>query len=276
MIWGVRIGWRPWALYGGLLVLLLVGTALVLAQWTYARQNSNLEAIGPVCRVAVDSRVVALSIDDGPSPVHTRPILDLLEELGAEATFFVIGEVAAAHPGLVRRALRLGMEVGNHTWSHRDLTRLSADEQRDEFGRTQGLLEMLEEESGHHRPLLARAPYGEIDSDGLRLAAELQFTMVRWSIAVERYLGSLGMSPSEAAAAMAEAIRPGEIILAHDGGGDRPRNRRPTVETLRLLLPELRTKGYRVVSVGELLSEGAPIRSRRGQWIWDRELTCPL
>jgi peptidoglycan/xylan/chitin deacetylase (PgdA/CDA1 family) len=266
---------RPWALYASALAVALAGSGFGLAEWNHLRENSRFDEIGPVCRVAVDSRVVALSIDDGPSPVHTPRILDLLREVEARATFFVVGETASVHPELVRRELRHGMEVGNHTWSHPDLTRLSAAERRRELERTQDLLVSLGAGSGSDRPGLARPPFGEIDAGGLRLARDLELTFVRWSIAVERYLGGLGMSPREAASVMAQVIRPGEIILAHDAGGDRPRNRMPTVETLRLLLPELKAKGYRIVSVGELLMEGRPVRPGRGRWIWDADFTCP-
>lgn len=271
----MRTASRARALYASALAVVLAGSGFGLAEWNHLRENSRFEGIAPVCRVAVDSRVVALSIDDGPSPVHTGRMLDLLREVDARATFFVVGEMAAVHPNLVRRELQRGMEVGNHTWSHRNLTGLNADEQRQELERTQDLLLSLGAGSGSDRPGLARPPFGEIDAGGLHLARDLELTVVRWSIAVERYLGSLGMSPRDAAGAMADVIRPGEIILAHDAGGDRPRNRMPTVETLRFLLPELKARGYRILSVGELLRVGRPVRSSRSRWIWDADFTCP-
>jgi peptidoglycan/xylan/chitin deacetylase (PgdA/CDA1 family) len=268
----MRIASKAWTLYAGALAVALAGSGFGLAEWNHLRENSRVDAIAPICRVAVDSPVVALSIDDGPSPVYTPPLLDLLRAVDARATFFVLGETAARYPELVRRELRGGMELGNHTWSHRNLTGLNGRERRRELERTQELLLSLG--AGADRPKLARPPFGEIDAGGLRVARDLELTVVRWSIAVEHYLGDLGMSPRRAAGAMAQAIRPGEIVLAHDGGGDRPRNRERTVETLRLLLPELKAKGYRIVSVGELLREGPPVRSERGPWIWDADLTC--
>lgn len=104
-------------------------------------------------------RRVALTFDDGPDPDVTPAILDVLRERDIKATFFVTGKNVADHPGIVRRIVREGHTLGNHTYNHADLSVLSSEQVREELQATQ---EAVDHALGRHYPLtLMRPPYGE-------------------------------------------------------------------------------------------------------------------
>lgn len=251
----------------------LVPALLVAGLQTYhlfARHNYGV--VGPVCRVSTREPIVALTLDDGPDREFSRRILRLLQEHRSKATFFVVGKNAQKYSEIVRQEVREGMEIGNHTWSHPELRRLGVDEQRAEWRKTD---QLLNEIRGDGKTVLFRAPFGHIKTSGLRAVRDDGMLPVGWSIAVERYLGGLGLSPTEAARAMLQRIRRGEIILAHDGSADAPRSRGNTVVTLRSLIPKLRASGFRVVTVSSLLSSGDPIHLEQGFWLWQTRGVCP-
>src|SRR4029077_7723043 len=130
----------------------------------HARADQGYQGIAPVCRAIVSERMVALSIDDGPSPDYTAELVSLLNSLGEHATFFLVGSRAAAYPDLVRMELTSGMEIGNHTWSHASLPTLSLGSQERQLERTTDELDGLEFPPS--KVNLFRPPYGLIQPDG--------------------------------------------------------------------------------------------------------------
>jgi len=198
---------------------------------------------GAIIRTITRSRVVALSIDDGPDPRFTPDVLATLRAHQAGATFFVVGVNARAHVDLIKREVRAGNEVANHTFDHPHLSRLGQFATRREVDL--GRRELIA--AGGPEPLLIRAPYGEFTPSLMATAASRGVLPVGWSLTVERALD--GRSIPAAVNWLMRRVRPGTIILAHDGLLDRSR----TVKALPLLLDELGRHGYRVVTVSELL-----------------------
>jgi peptidoglycan/xylan/chitin deacetylase (PgdA/CDA1 family) len=255
----------------GLAVSSLAMPALVfggLEAW-HTRADRGYQGIAPVCRAVVSKRMVALSVDDGPSPEFTAGLVSLLNRVGGHATFFLVGSRAAAYPDLVRMELASGMEVGNHTWSHPSLPTLSLAAQRSQLERATNELDALGVPPSQRT--LFRPPYGLIQPDGLRAASQQGLKTVLWSISLEHYTGGMGLSPGTAEAAIAARVRPGDILLAHDGGGDRTK----TMQTLQILLPALRAAGFELVTVGKLLASGAPSSARPRKWFWQGGFECP-
>ncbi|GAC1434943.1 MAG: hypothetical protein NVSMB51_03300 [Solirubrobacteraceae bacterium] len=162
-----------------------------------------------------------LTFDDGPGEC-TGALLDLLGERGISATFFVLGEQAAARPQLLRRIAAEGHRVGNHSWDHPVLPQLPAPEQRDQLVRTSAAIERLLGEP----PTIFRPPYGA-SSPGLeQIAAALGMTTLLWDVDTRDW-------QAPGAAAIAAAVRgaqPGEVVLLHDGR----RAGEQTIEGLRL------------------------------------------
>ena len=180
------------------------------------------------------SKVIYLTFDDGPSPRHTRRILALLDEYEAKATFFQVGEAATTHPELTRAVIARGHALGNHSWSHRDLRQLSRRKVNQQITRTSAVLERI---SG--RPITCmRPPYGAKNARVMAVIRSTKLAMKLWDIDPRDW-----KKPGASAIAKRVISRadPGDVVLMHDGGG----NRSQTVTALKRILEALEKKGYR-------------------------------
>ncbi|MBU5423930.1 polysaccharide deacetylase family protein [Cellulomonas hominis] len=200
------------------------------------------------CDVA---RCVALTFDDGPGP-STAALLDELADRDVPATFFVIGQQAAARPDLVARERAEGHAVGNHTWDHPDLTTLAPDAVADELDRT---ARTVRDATGS-APVLVRPPYGAVDDPVLSVLAGRGETAVLWDVDTEDWKNRDVAETTRRALAGAH---PGAIVLMHD-------IRPTTVQAVPGIVDELRAQGYTLVTVPELLGE----RVQPGAKVFDR------
>jgi peptidoglycan-N-acetylglucosamine deacetylase len=237
------------------------------AQIVHNVRAGRYKGLAPVCRVDTTKSIVALSFDDGPDRTYTPRALDLLARSGARATFFVTGRNASLNPRLVGREVTAGMEIGDHTWSHSRFSGLTPTETLEEIRRAR------DELARHGAAVeLFRAPFGRITPVQVRQVRGAGLTPVHWSLAVDKYVGRLGLDATEAATALAREIRPGDIVLAHDVPGGR---HDIAMTALDSLLTKLRTRGIQVVAVGELLASGRPIEAGVRPWFWQSNLGCP-
>ncbi|MEU6328901.1 polysaccharide deacetylase family protein [Streptomyces sp. NPDC047049] len=188
--------------------------------------------------LSTDRREVFLTFDDGPHPFHTPHVLRILRRHGVRATFFVIGENAIEFPGLLCDIADEGHAVGNHTWTHPQLTALPPGAVRSELGRTSSLIEDILGTA----PDLARAPYGEWDDPSLSICNDLGMSPVGWAIDSQDWTVP---GARTIAHTVLDAMHPGAIVLSHDGGGDR----RQTVAALEWYLPRLLDEGYRPIRI---------------------------
>jgi len=231
-------------------VLIILGLAL-LADYHHLSLTAGLRASfagdssRPVYRTAPAEKVVALSFDDGPEPAYTLPALQTLAEKGARATFFVVGSQAAKYPDIIREMTRQGHEVANHTWSHPDMVRITAGELLGEVKVTNQLIEGL---TGN-KNIYFRPPKGIISPEGRKALFREGYQTIMWSICIENREAP---TPREMVQRVLDNVSPGNIILLHDGRLDRTK----TVQALPLLLDGLKEKGYKTVTVGELLKVG--------------------
>ncbi len=184
-----------------------------------------------------DAMCIALTFDDGPGP-HTGRLLDELENAGARATFFTVGTNVAARPELVSRMREQGHLVGNHTWAHRDLTKLSSSKVADALVRAQSVISA---ELGQ-TPTLARAPYGAVNKDVRAIARKMGISLVNWDVDT---LDSRDNDPRAVVRRAVQSAHPGAIILMHDIHDT-------TVEAVPEILRQLTKKGYTFVTVPEL------------------------
>ena len=191
------------------------------------------------------ARDIALTFDDGPGP-YTPQVLSVLEQAHVRATFFAIGKMERYFSDFTARELRDGHVVGDHTETHPMLARLSAHEQREELFEAIVRIELL-----GTRPILFRPPYGSFNAATLRQLRALKLLMVLWSADTGDYQQP-GV-PVIVQRALAGA-HPGAIILMHDGGGDRSQ----TVAALPAIIHALRARGYRLVTVPQLLHDDPP------------------
>ena len=195
-----------------------------------------------------DSRRVALSFDDGPDPEVTPAVLDALAKHGARATFFCIGRSLVEHPQLARRLVAEGHELGNHSWRHsRWQNFFGAGEQAREIERGAQAIAAV---TGSQVKPLYRPPIGLKSPPLARAAYQHQLTLVAWSL---HSRDTRIADPKRLAQRVLEAIRPGDIVLMHDGH-DRPGRHRPTcARALSRILDGLRAKELECVTVSELL-----------------------
>lgn len=189
----------------------------------------------PLLRMSGRGRSMVLTFDDGPDPRYTPPILDTLARYDVRAMFFVCGEMAAGNRDLLARMADEGHVVGNHTWSHPLLTRLSSRRIRSEMERTCDIIEKAYGE----RPEWFRAPYGAWNRAAFRLGAELGMEPLAWTVDTLDWT-----TPGTATIVdrVEEGAAPGVVVLSHDAGGDRSQS----VRALRAYLPELLDSGYHV------------------------------
>ena len=199
--------------------------------------------------------LVALTFDDGPDPNYTPQILDILKAKKVPATFFVIGENALPERGLLRRELAEGHEVGNHTYTHPNLGQATARATRLELNANQRLFEAF---TGRSMKLF-RAPYfGDAEPttadeiDPVTVAQALGYLTVGLHVDPNdwRRPGVKAIVETTIDGVEGATIeRSGNVILLHDGGGDRSQ----TIQALPMLIDELRSRGYRFVPVSELI-----------------------
>jgi peptidoglycan/xylan/chitin deacetylase (PgdA/CDA1 family) len=194
-------------------------------------------------RLPTSERVVALTFDDGPNPDATPAILDTLRDRGVPATFFVLGRHAERWPALARRIVTEGHAVGNHGYFHRKLHfRGPRYVRRDiELG-----TRAIQDASGT-RPMMFRAPHGFRNPWVTSTARELGQRTVGWSFGV---WDSDRPGADEIVHRTMQKIRPGAIVLLHDGDGYDPAgDRMQTAAALPRIIDQLTALGYRFVAL---------------------------
>ncbi|MEV0153228.1 polysaccharide deacetylase family protein [Micromonospora sp. NPDC050686] len=199
--------------------------------------------------VRTNDPLVALTFDDGPRPQWTTRVLDTLDRYAVPATFFLVGERARRYAGVVRG--RLGRhEVGNHSWAHRDLARMDATAVHDDLRRSH---DAITEATGV-APRLVRPPYGHLGGAVLHAAARLDYRLVLWTLQMVE--SEFPDDPAGHARRIVENVRPGTILLAHDVG---TRRRLVALDGLPDMIAGLRGRGYRFVTVSQLLHAGTGV-----------------
>lgn len=190
-------------------------------------------------------RQVALTFDDGPDNVYTAQVLDILKAHHVHATFFVLGAMVKERPDLVRRMVKEGHAIGNHTWNHRNITKLPPAALREEINRTENeLISIL-----GFRTFLFRPPYGAINVDALREIAHMHFKVVDWNVDTFDWKEK---SKDKIVQNVFSQVKNGAIILQHCAGGP-PNARQHSVDALPFIIEGLQKRGYQLVTIPEML-----------------------
>ncbi len=196
------------------------------------------------------SKEVALTFDDGPGPT-TPALVRYLVANGVPATFFLVGKAIDKRPQIVRKQHEAGFALGAHTQTHARLgSKTPADQTREILSAADRITAIT-----GHAVKLFRPPYGSFDAHTLELLHAEHMLMVLWTVDTKDYSARTAKPIVQAALSGARA---GSILLMHDGPGARPK----TLSALRKIVPELRRKGYRLVSLPELLRDDPPPRNQ--------------
>ena len=197
-----------------------------------------------LCRcVPNDKNYIALTFDDGPHPIYTDRILQVLAEYGVRATFFQIGENLIYYGATATRVADAGHEIGNHTYTHRNLQKLKDPSIVEEIL----LCERAIKETVGVMPRLFRPPEGTKETRLCNILEGLGYTPIYWSVDTYDWKGK---SAEQIADGVIKTVKSGDIILMHDYTSLKSQ----ADKALRIIIPTLLKQGYRFVTVSELLS----------------------
>ncbi len=192
---------------------------------------------------------VALTFDDGPDPLYTPAILDILAQHNVKATFFVVGRHVELYPDIARRIVAEGHDIGNHTYSHRSLIPLGTERVLEEIIRCEEIIEAVTGE----RPYLFRPPRGVYSQAVREILNERQYTLALWSISSQDWRESSSRIITQN---ILQSVCGGDILLFHDSGNiisAQGGNRYNTVSALPVILAGLEEKGLIPVTMSEML-----------------------
>ncbi|HVO76954.1 MAG TPA: polysaccharide deacetylase family protein [Candidatus Bathyarchaeia archaeon] len=232
------------------LIVVLVAALAVVASFVFF-DEALITRKGTIYRVRSSDKVVALTFDDGPSPEWTPQILDALKKADVKATFFMLGQHAVEYPEIAKRVVAEGHEIGNHSYSHHVLLfyrhRKLQKEIRDG---EKAIKDVTGVTTTYFRP-----PKSWLTDHEKNVINAMGYKIVLWSLNSKDWVtfDDKYMIPY-----LANNARPGDIILFHDGGGlFKPEggDRSETVKTIPGLVERLRAKGYRFVTITELLGD---------------------
>ncbi len=229
----------------GMLILLLL-VIFFLNKYVYKGFGTQRDIIrhGPH-----HFKYIAITFDDGPDPIYTPEILDILKEKNVIATFFLIGKHVEQYPELANRIVEEGHSIGNHTYSHKSIGPLTAMAVYEEIIKAQ---EVIEDITGV-RPTLFRPPRGVYSSHVGKVLKDNRYTLVLWDISAVDWAE---FPAKNVVSNVLNKVKPGSIILFHDSGDlltFSGGNRSATVNALPEIIDRLRSDGYEFVNVDQMI-----------------------
>jgi peptidoglycan-N-acetylglucosamine deacetylase len=231
---------------------LFVVTLLVALMAVISAQDKTATPPGPslnravaekvtFSEVNVDGPYIAMTFDDGPHATNTAKLLDMVAKRHIKLTFFVLGQCVQENPAVLQREVAEGHEIGNHSWSHPNLAKLSDEAVRSQLRRTDDLIV----KTAGVKPKLMRPPYGELTRrQRIWVNHDFNYKVILWDVDP---LDWKRPGPSIVASRIIAGARPGSIILSHD-------IHPPTIEAMPQVFDALLAKGFKFVTVSELLA----------------------
>ncbi|EHQ59208.1 polysaccharide deacetylase [Paenibacillus dendritiformis C454] len=190
-------------------------------------------------------REIALSFDDAPDDNFTPKVLDVLKSEGVKATFFVVGNRIEKHPDIMKRIVEEGHILGNHSYNHANLPKLSDAEFREQIIKTD---QLIREHTGYI-PNIVRPPYGNISENQIKWLASQKKKVINWNV---DSLDWKGLDAEEVKTNVLAHVSPGAIILQHSAGGT-GQDLSGTVVALPEIIRTLKNDGVKLVTIPELL-----------------------
>ena len=216
----------------------LSATAAALLLSACGAQSTSPEAVD-----CAKDKCVAFTFDDGPTPFTDR-LVDVLDAAGAKATFFMIGNKVAANPDGAKRVAQAGMEIGNHTWEHPNMTTIPQQYVPEQLSAAQDAITA----ATGHRPKLWR-PAGGLTNDAVnQQAAQQGLAGILWDVIPFDWINDSNTAATRYM--LMTQIKPGSVVLLHDSYSS-------TVDLVAQFIPVLKANGYHLVTVSQLLGDRA-------------------
>ncbi len=245
------------------LLLFLLPFCLITVSFFYVKVSSfenkgrkHYEEAGQILwEIKTDEKIIALTFDDGPHRKYTAEILDVLEQHNAKATFFIVGQNGEKNPELLSRMYEEGHELANHTFTHPLKTNVA-----NLMKEIQQTDEVIVGITGY-QPTLFRPVEGQYTDAMIEAIAKEGYKVVMWSWHLDT-LDWKSPGVHRIVNTVLKGVKAGNIVLFHDGGG----NRAQTVKALEQILPKLEKQGYQFVTVSELMEiQGTPKKMEKKQ-----------
>ncbi len=225
--------------------LVLAVVVLFFGLWKLS-SSTGFQLFGELIhKVDTEQKLVALTFDDGPTPHYTAGVLQLLELYQVKATFFVTGAETQRYMTQAKQIVAAGHQLGNHSWSHQRMVFMSLDEINREVEGTDQQIR----DAGYQGEILFRPPYGKKLVLLPWYLASTNRTSIMWDIAPETF-DEEAEDPQTMATEVLEQVEPGSIVLLHL----MYKNRDASRAALPLIIKGLKERGYRMVTVSELLA----------------------
>jgi len=239
--------------YKKLIVFLIAALAIIglaMAVFTIFFDQVVIVRKGTIYHIDESKKVVALTFDDGPSPIWTPKILDELKKADVKATFFMLGEHVGRYPEMARRVAEEGHEIGNHTYSHHVLIYYKMDELEKEIRDAEKAIKNITGQTVRY----FRPPKAWLTAEEKRKIEQMGYKIVLWNLNSKDWVT---FDDKYIIKYILQHIRPGDIILFHDSGGvftTEGGDRHETVRTIPKLVEKLKERGYQFVTITELLN----------------------
>ena len=238
----------------GLIFIFFIILAVIFFVISLFFDEAVLVRKGTFYRAQRADKVVALTFDDGPSPIWTPQVLDELKKAEVKATFFMLGSHVERYPAIARRVLAEGHEIGNHTYDHHVLIYYKMEELEKEIQEAEDAIKAVTGQS----PRYFRPPKAWLSSREKKKIEEMGYKIVLWSLNSKDWVT---FHDKQITSYVLKRIQPGDIILFHDSGGvftTEGGNRAQTVKTIPRLVKKLKERGYRFVTISELMGQPRP------------------
>lgn len=233
--------------YLKLIMTIFLFTSFIISE-TYAQASAYpLQMKYPntmIYKANTDQKVIALTFDDGPDHRFTPSILNVLAKYNVKATFFLLGTRVEKYPDVTQRIYEEGHVIGNHTFWHPQLTKTGVKNMEWEMEKNQKQIKSIID----YNTYLFRAPYGAINSEMVKLLQKKNYRGVGWSVDSEDWKS---LPADKVKQNILSEVHPGAIILMHSAG-HWTQDLSGTVKALDQIIPYLRKKGYRFVTIPEL------------------------
>jgi len=234
-----------------LIILFILFLVLGVVLFCVFFDEAVLVRKGTIFNHFCNGKVVALTFDDGPSPIWTPKILDELKKANIKATFFMLGEHVEKYPELARRVAEEGHEIENHSYDHHVLIYYKLEELEKEIKDTERIIQKVTGKTTRY----FRPPKAWLTAQEKKKINELGYKVILWSLNSKDWVT---FDDKYIVKYIVRHIKPGDIILFHDSGGvfsTEGGDRHETVKTIPRLVEALTKKGYRFVTISELLNE---------------------